>query len=103
MGIMDRTGWRRGPAGDGGVFSEFTRHFLGANVTVILHFQDGIPMGYLEGWADQEITEVYFLEGAGEGYSRWKKDLKLLELGKVDPVVISEVLDILEALKAKGK
>jgi len=103
IGVMDRTNWMRGPTGDGGVIHEFTRYFLGANITAVLCVEDGIPLGFLEGWNDQKITEVYFLEGQVEGHHRWKKDKTLFPLGEVDPVVISEVLDILEALKAKGR
>jgi hypothetical protein len=103
VGVMDRTGWVKGTPGDAGVFDEFIRRFPGPNVAAILNFDSGIPMGYLQGWEDQEVRDVIFLEGDGKGYHRWKKDLKLLPLGEVDPVVISEVLDVLEALKAKGR
>ncbi len=102
-GIMDRTGWTRGSAADHGVFTEFTRYFPGTNTTAILDFEDGIPMGYMEGWGEQSITAVYFREGQAEEHYRGKKDSKLLPLGEVDPVVISEVLDVLEALRAKGR
>ena len=55
----------------------------------MLGFDPGIPVGYMDGWQDQELTDTYFLKGAF-AYHRDK-----LQLGKVDPVVISEVLDIL--------
>jgi Domain of unknown function (DUF4132) len=101
-GILEKTGWNHGPPGDGGVFSEHTKVFQGANTTAVLCYEDGIPIGYMEGAADQEITETFFVEGTGENYRRWKKDQKLLKLGEVDPVVISEVLDILSVLASKG-
>jgi predicted DNA-binding WGR domain protein len=101
VGILERHGWNRGIPEDGGVFSEHTKPFLGANVTAVIQYP-GIPVGYMVDWEDQKLESCFFVPGTytPEMYPDHKK---ALPLGAVDPVVISEVLGTLGVLTSKGK
>lgn len=101
VGTLDRLGWNRGIPEDGGVFHEHSKPFYGAGVTAIVQYP-GVPIGYMEGWEDQTIERCFFLPGTymPRDYPDHKRRVKL---GKVDPVVISEVLRDLTALASKGK
>jgi predicted DNA-binding WGR domain protein len=102
VGILARTGWTRGYVEDGGVYYEHSRQFPFAGVTAVVQYQ-GVAIGYYSGdWDDQSIEKCFFVPGS---YSPdyYPKHEKLLPLGEVDPVVISEVLAVLNAIAAKGK
>lgn len=101
VGTLDRLGWARGVPEDGGVFSEHSKPFYGANVTAIVGYECGIPVGYMEGWEDQKVTECFFIPGihTPQMYPRYKDTLSL---GNVDPVVLSEVIADLNVLASKG-
>ena len=100
VGNLDRLGWNRGIPEDGGVFHEHSKPFYGAGVTAIVQYP-GVPIGYVEGWEDQTIERCFFLPGTymPRDYPDHKRRVKL---GKVDPVVISEVLRDLTALAARA-
>jgi predicted DNA-binding WGR domain protein len=98
---LDNLAWQRGVPEDGGIFCEYSKPFYGANVTAVVQF-DGVPIGYYDGWDDQEIQMCFFVPGiyTPKMYPLHKN---AIELGKIDSVVISEVLKDLSALAAKGK
>ena len=102
VGTLDRLGWARGVPEDGGVFHEHSKPFYGANVTAVLGYEIGVPIGYMEGWEDQKLTECFFLSGiyTPQMYPRHEKSLTL---SKVDGIVLSEVIADLHVLASKGK
>ena len=74
---------------------------ISANVTAVIEY-GGIPIGYMDGWEDQEVERCFFVPGryTPEMYPQHKD---AIPLGEVDAVVISEVLGTLGALASKGK
>ncbi|MFM2431906.1 MAG: hypothetical protein RLZZ511_3119 [Cyanobacteriota bacterium] len=101
VGMLEKSGWVRGIPEDGGVFSEHSKPFYGANITAIVQYY-GVPVGYMEGWEDQSIESCFFLQGiyTPQMYPDHKQ---AIALGKIDPIVISEVLQDLTAIAAKAK
>ncbi len=65
-------------------------------------YEEGVPVGYMEGWDDQKMTHCYVIPEIWkpDWYAEHKNKLKL---GEVDAVVISEVLNDLTTIAAKGK
>ncbi len=101
VGTLDRQGWTRGMPLDGGMFVEHTKPFYSADVTAVIQYP-GVPVGYMDGWDDQKIESCFFIPGIyrPEYYAEHKNRV---QLGKVDPVVISEVLRDLTVLASKAK
>jgi len=100
---LEKLGWTRGAPMDGGVFTEHLKVFHAANITVYVCYE-GVPVGYMEGWDDQPIENVFFLKGtAGNSgyYSYHGKDG--IKLEDVDRIVMSEVLKDVELVASKGK
>ncbi|MBY0523277.1 MAG: DUF4132 domain-containing protein [Gemmataceae bacterium] len=102
-GALEKLAWTRGSGDDHGVIMEYCKPFPSANVSALVCFEDGIPMG-LPDWEDQKITHCFFLPGVyvPESYPHHDKKKKVA-LGKVDPVVLSEVLADLATVAAKAK
>src|SRR5262249_29537535 len=101
VGTLQRLDWMRGIPEDGGCFSEHVKPFYGANVTAILEYADGVPVGYMEGWDDQVLEHCYFPPGIYiPVIYPGRRDQ--VPLGRVDPVVISEVLSDLALVASKG-
>ncbi len=100
---LEKLGWQRGMPEDGGVFYSHSKPFYGANVTAMVMYEEGVPVGYMEGWDDQRMTECYVIPGIYK--PDWYFDHKdtRIPLGEVDPVVISEVISDLNTVAAKGK
>lgn len=105
VGTLEKLSWIRGMPQDAGIFDLHYKQFESANVTAVLGYNDGIPVGYMDGWDDQTLESCYFISGLQEPKGYWFDDRRnnTLKLGKVDPVVISEVLGDLNALAAKAK
>jgi predicted DNA-binding WGR domain protein len=101
VGILERHGWNRGIPEDGGAFHEHSKPFEGGGVTAVLQYP-GIPIGYIDGWEDQELEKCFFVAGL---YTprMYPEHKNALPLGAVDPVVLSEVLGTLGVLESKGK
>jgi predicted DNA-binding WGR domain protein len=102
VGTLERLAWIRGIPQDGGVFYEHTKPFPGAAITAVVEYEQGVPVGYMEGWDDQEITRAYFVRGVYKP-AMYPKHEDTLKLGEVDPVAISEVLKDLILIASKGK
>jgi hypothetical protein len=83
------------------LFHQHSKAFDGAKVTAVIEYE-GIPIGMMVDWEDQEVERCYFVPGihSPRAYPRYKDPIPL---GQVDPVVISEVLGTLGALAAKSK
>lgn len=102
VGTLEKLGWARGMAQDGGVFSEHSKPFYAAGTTAIVQYE-GVPMGYMVDWDDQSIEACFFVEGVYEGTDWYPEHKNRLRLGDVDPLVLSEVLNDLHTLASKAK
>lgn len=99
---LEKLGWTRGALGDHGDFYEHVKYFESADVTAVIMYEDGIMVGSMVDSADQKLTLSCFLPGLYKPKS-FPSHAKGIALGKVDPVVLSEVLTDLTAVAAKGK
>lgn len=99
---LEKLDWQRGIPEDAGVFHSHSKPFYGAQVTAVVEYDDGVPVGYMEGWDDQKITRCYFVPGIWrpEMYPDHKERIRLSE---IDPIVISEVLGDLTTVASKAK
>lgn len=99
---LEKFGWSRGFAMDGGCFDEHSKQFPAANVTAIVNYEGTVAMGYIDPNETLIVQDVIFVAGmrAPSGYG---EDLnKALQLSDVSPVVLSEVMADLTALSVKG-
>ncbi len=103
VGILEKLGWVRGAAMDGGCFDEHSKQFPAANVTAVVGYQGTVAMGYIDPNELLTLGTVYFCPGmrAPSGYG-WGSE-KTVPLGEIPPVVISEVLAHMHVLKSKAK
>jgi predicted DNA-binding WGR domain protein len=101
VGTLERLNWVRGIPQDAGIFYEHSKPFYGANITAVAQYEEGVPVGYMEGWDDQRLTSCFFVPAIYTPTS-YPKHSDALPLGKVDPVVISEVLRDLTLVASKG-
>ncbi len=98
---LEKFGWERGTAMDGGCFEEHSKQFPAAGVTIVLTYNGYVGMGWIDPSEQLEITNIYFVNGLREPTCYAGKEDKLA-LEKVDKVVISEVLHDLSSLAAKA-
>ncbi|QEG41467.1 WGR and DUF4132 domain-containing protein [Roseimaritima ulvae] len=100
---LEKFGWTRGEAMDGGCFDEHSKQFPAADVTAVIHYDGVVGMGYID--PDETLTtkSIHFCKGmrAPSGYGWGSK--KTMKLGDVPPIVISEVMADLHVLKTKAK
>jgi len=101
VGMFKKLNWERGEILDNGIFSQFLKTFLAANVTAVVDFP-GVPVGMLQGWQEQTIDSAYFVP-SNHARNTWHRKEHRLKLGQVDAVVISEVLRALGAITGRGK
>lgn len=102
VGTLEKLGWARGMAEDGGVFSEHSKPFYAAGTTAIVQYE-GVPMGYMVDWDDQSVEACFFIEGIYDGTDWYPRHKNRLRLGDVDSLVLSEVLNDLNTLASKAK
>jgi predicted DNA-binding WGR domain protein len=101
VGALEKNGWSRGEAADGGMFTEHYKYFQGADVTAYATYE-GIGMQWIMDSPDQAIESCFF--EPGKPTKEWYRDAKgAMPLDKVDPVVVSEVLRLLTALTSKAE
>jgi hypothetical protein len=86
---------------DGGMYCEHSKQFPGADVTAVLTYEDGIPIGYLEGTDDQKLSACFFVPGLREPNSYGEHETEI-PLGRVDVVAVGEVLADLALLAEKA-
>jgi hypothetical protein len=100
---LEKLGWTRGLAMDGGCFDEHSKQFPAAGVTAVVGYEGSVGMGYIDPNEMLTLESVVFCAGmrppSGYGWDQGKK----LKLGKVPPIVISEVLADMQVLKGKAK
>jgi hypothetical protein len=98
---LEKLGWTRGAPQDAGIFTEHVKVFHSADVTAVVTY-DGVPVGYMEGWEDQDVRTCFFLKGTRHQTGWMESDSKdAIPLKQVDPVVISEVLKDLTQIVSK--
>ncbi len=102
---LEKLGWVRGEAMDGGCFTEHSKQFPAANVTVVIGYEGTVGMGYIDPSEELTLEPTYFIEGMRPPscYGWADKNRRKLKLGEVNPIVISEVLSDLQVLKSKAK
>jgi hypothetical protein len=89
VSFLENTGWSRGGLGDAGSYHDYSKHFPSAQVTAVVELKPGLVIGG-SAWAEKQQLQCCFFRNLNEH--------KTLLLGKVDPVVMSEVLGALTAL-----
>lgn len=101
VGTLEKQGWVRGPASDGGVFYQHAKYFPAANITAIVQYS-GVPMQMVNDWEDQTLEACAFYQGhqRASDYLLHKEGLLL---GQVNPLVVSEVLRDLLMIAGKAK
>ncbi|MEV0901331.1 DUF4132 domain-containing protein [Actinoplanes sp. NPDC049802] len=84
---LERRGWRREAPQDAGVQGciEFV---IGPGLEMVVDLDPGIAIGALDVFPDQELEQVYLHDGTA---NRWRAEGHL-SLGRLDPVVASEIL-----------
>lgn len=99
---LEKLGWQRGLAMDGGCFDEHSRQFPGAGLTAFVTYEGTVGMGYIDANEMLTMKGAYFLPGLRKP-SGYEKYIELsLPLKDVDPVVLSETIHDLEIVAAKG-
>lgn len=103
IGILQRLGWQRGSAMDGGAVHGHIKSFPDEQVTAFIEYQPGMPIGAYGAIGDQKVTSCYFLSGihTDVGYHDHKKSA--LKLGTIDLVVMSEILRDLSVIAYRGE
>ncbi len=100
---LEKAGWVRGQV-DQGTVDGHSLHFPGADVTALIHYAPGLSLsgfGYDEGQTNR-IEQVFFTRRQAQYHEGSETTLRLLRLGQVDPVVVSEVLLFLTELTEKA-
>ena len=100
---LEKLGWIRGEAMDGGCFDELSKQFPAYGVTAVVGFEGIVGMGYIEPEEMLTTETVHFCKGMRKpsGY-RWDKSKKF-KLGEVPELVASEVMADLNILQSKAK
>ncbi|EMM72226.1 leucine rich repeat protein [Leptospira weilii str. 2006001855] len=88
---LEKMGWSRGAAGDGGGIDEHSIQFFGDDVTAVIRY-DGDDLSYGNiGGQDLELEGAYFVKGLREPSCYEDKETKL-SLEEINPVAFSETL-----------
>ena len=105
VGILDRLGWERGPRPGAPVTDTFwisprhVKYYPSADLLAFLDHTPGVPVrGFFRDWTDQTLGACGFVRGiSGEIGNEYA-----IPLAEVDPVVLSEVLGLMQVLREKG-
>ncbi|EMK12262.1 leucine rich repeat protein [Leptospira kirschneri serovar Bim str. 1051] len=88
---LEKMGWSRGAAGDGGGIDEHSIQFLADDVTAVIRY-DGDDLSYGNiGGQDLDLEEAYFVKGLREPSFSEGRETKLT-LEEINPVAFSETL-----------
>lgn len=100
---LERLGWNRGKALQGGSFDEHSKPFSSAGVTAVVGYDGDVGMADIHPSSILTVNGCVFVSGLRKpsGYG-WAKE-KLVPLREVPPVPMSEVLADLHLLKSKAK
>ncbi|MBS0206199.1 MAG: DUF4132 domain-containing protein [Planctomycetes bacterium] len=101
---LEKLGWIRGVGMDAGCFDEHSKQFPAADVTAVVQYDGNVGMGWIDPDEILEVSGCQFVRGmrAPSGYG-FGKDDRVLKLGDVDPIVVSEVIADLNELKTKAR
>ncbi len=103
LGILNRAGWLRDQARRYDYIRAHTKRFAAAGVVAVITYEPGVPGGYIEEeWEAQQLTGAYFLPASAASPDEEPQPARALPLRTIDPVVISEVLDVLTTLASRG-
>lgn len=100
---LEKLGWIRGLGMDGGCFDEHSKQFPAANLTAVVNYEGTVGMGYIDPEEELTLDGCYFVTGMREPSGYGEDSERKVKLGKVDEIVISEVLADLELIKNKAK
>ncbi|EMY79558.1 leucine rich repeat protein [Leptospira weilii serovar Ranarum str. ICFT] len=88
---LEKMGWSRGAAGDGGGIDEHSKQFLSDDVTAVIRY-DGDDLSYGNiGGQDLDLEGAYFVKGLREPSCHEDGETKL-SLEEITPVAFSETL-----------
>lgn len=99
---LERLGWQRGIAMDGGSFDEHSKSFPAADLTAVVRYDGFVAMGCIDPTEWLTFEEASFVRGMRTPSGR-DKPVNPLPLEEVDPIVISEVLADLQQLADKAQ
>ncbi|OQP65955.1 hypothetical protein A3860_15305 [Niastella vici] len=102
---LEKYGWRRGGAGDGGDISSF--HYLdNANkIEAVLEVEGVFAYGFDN---EAKLEQLYFVDTTVKkaykaGVSNTEMDDRLIQLGKLPPIFYAEVIAAVKAIKVRTK
>lgn len=95
---LEKYGWIKGPAQDGGWFNEFYKEY--GEVVAELQFS-GTSITYYEGMEDVTLESLHFFKPNGKRQHYYYADNKSIPLGKIPGRVFSET--IYDILRAAGR
>jgi hypothetical protein len=101
---LERRGWLRDGAGDGGCLCGHYRHFPAAGAqgtTAYVEYWPGAPVWDLLNADEQKVQHAWFVPGLDP--ERAWKETDRIPLGQVDRIVFSEVVADLAALTAHAR
>ncbi|MEQ1829395.1 MAG: DUF4132 domain-containing protein [Pirellula sp.] len=101
---LEKLGWLRGAAMDGGCFAEHSKEFPSANITAIVTYEGTVGMGYIDPNETLTLENVFFVpELHGRTDFNWMGKKKCIPLSQVSDIVLSEVIADMALLKSKAK
>ncbi|MGB8699186.1 MAG: DUF4132 domain-containing protein [Thermosynechococcaceae cyanobacterium] len=104
VGDFERRGWLRGSSGDGGGCHQHCKVYSQAQLIVGIEYEGGIAMWDVRQSGDIKITDCYFapLHYYNSEFMFSANRKYALPLGKVNPIVFSEVIRDIANLAAKS-
>jgi hypothetical protein len=102
---LERHGWRKGPAGDGGSIDTFFKDDYAGQLMAVLEVQ-GVSVSGFDSDYDPQLGILYFRNRPNEK-NRWLSSPKddsdpvLIQLGNLPEVFYSEVVAAIKAIKVK--
>ncbi|MDO5080910.1 DUF4132 domain-containing protein [Buchananella hordeovulneris] len=106
FGTFTKNGWQRGAVLDAGGYTVFGLPVPAAGITAIATFDPGLWIGNPLEMEDQQLDEVYLVEGAIDpaeldyGWRHDRVDFKLVPWSQAPAKIVSEVLSTLEQMIA---
>ena len=103
---LERYGWHKGPAGDGGMLESFNLLYGDGTMEAILEVE-GVGAGY--GWGGDEKLERLYVIDKTKIKQRWfsrpqnDNDDRLIKLKDISPIFLSEMLAAIESIKEQTK
>lgn len=101
---LEKLGWLRGEAMDGGCFAEHSKEFPSANITAVVTYDGTVGMGYIDPNENLTLVDVFFVPGLHNRTDfNWMGNKNSIPLSQVSEIVISEVIADMALLKSKAK